>query len=149
MATTIMIKQILPNLQKQGESYILNVSSIAAFSPVAFKTAYPASKIYVNFLARGLYEEYKKTNVFISVVNPGPMKTNSEVTARINKLGFWGKVGLLSPERVAEISVRQLLKRNVLIILNRNRFSWLLLKIVPNWIMLPLFSRVVRKELKK
>jgi len=149
MATTIMIKQILPNLQKQGKSYILNVSSIAAFSPVAFKTAYPASKIYVNFLARGLYEEYKKTNVFISVVNPGPMKTNSEVTARINKLGFWGKVGLLSPERVAEISVRQLLKRNVLIILNRNRFSWLLLKIVPNWIMLPLFSRVVRKELKK
>jgi short-subunit dehydrogenase len=148
MATTIMIKQILPNLQKQGKSYILNVSSIAAFSPVAFKTAYPASKTYVNSLSRGLSEEYRKTNVFISVVNPGPMKTNPDVTARINKRGFWGKVGLLSPEMVAEISIRKLLKRKVLIILNRNRFSWLLLKIIPIRITLPLFSRVVSMELK-
>jgi hypothetical protein len=30
------------------------------------------------------------------------MKTNPEVTARINKRGF-GESGLLSPERVAEI----------------------------------------------
>jgi short-subunit dehydrogenase len=82
-------------------------------------------------------------------VHPGPMKTNSEVTARINKLGFWGEVSLLSPERVAEISVRQLFKRNVLIILTRNRLSWLLLRIVPNWIMLPLFSKIARSQLKK
>jgi short-subunit dehydrogenase len=149
MATTIMIKQLISNLQKQEKSYILNVSSMAAFSPVAFKTAYPASKVYIHYLTRGLCEEYKKTAVFISVVHPGPMKTNSEITARINKQGFLGKIGLLSPERVAEISIRQLFKRDSLIILNGNRLSWLLLKIVPIWIRLPLFSRIVRRELEQ
>jgi len=149
MATTIMTKKMFRNLQKQDRAYILNVSSMAAFSPVAFKTVYPASKIYVHYFSRSLYEEYKKSNVFISVVNPGPMKTNPDVTARINKQGFFGKVGLLSPEEVAEISVRQLFKRDSLIMLKGNRFSWLMLKTVPIWIRLPLFSMAVRRELKK
>jgi uncharacterized protein len=148
MATTILTKQMLPNLQKQDKAYVLNVSSMAAFSPVAFKTVYPASKVYVHYFSRGLYEEYKKTNVFFSVVNPGPMKTNPDVTARINKQGFFGKVGLLSPQKVAEISVRQLFKRDTLIMLKGNGFSWLLLKVVPIWLRLPLFSRAVHRELK-
>lgn len=148
MATTIITKQIFQNLQKQNKAYILNVSSMAAFSPVAFKTVYPASKIYVHYFSRGLYEEYKKSNVFISVVNPGPMKTNPDVTARINKQGFFGKVGLLSPEKVAEISVRQLFKRDTLIMLKGNGFSWLMLKTIPIWLRLPLFSRAVRREIK-
>lgn len=148
MATTIMTKQLFSNLQKQEKSYILNVSSMAAFSPVAFKTVYPASKVYVHFFARGLYEEYKKTNVFVSVVNPGPMKTNPDVTERINRQGFFGKVGLLSPEKVAEISIKQLFKRDTLVMLSGNRLSWLMLKIVPIWLRLPLFSKAVRRELK-
>lgn len=145
MGTTIMTKQIFPNLHKQEKSYILNVSSIAAFSPVAFKTVYPASKVYIHFFTRGLYEEYKKSNVFISVVNPGPMKTNPDVTARINKQGFFGKIGLLSPERVAEISIRQLFKRDRLIMLNG--FNWFVIKVVPIWIRLPIMERVFRRDL--
>lgn len=149
MATTIMTKQLFQNLREQDKAFILNVSSMAAFSPVAFKTVYPASKVYVHYFSRGLYEEYKKSNVFISVVNPGPMKTNPDVTARINKQGFFGKVGLLSPEKVAEISIRQLFKRDTLIMLKGNGFSWLMLKFIPIWIRLPLFSMAVRRELKK
>ncbi len=149
MATTIMTKQLFKNLQKQDQAYVLNVSSMVAFSPVAFKTVYPASKVYVHYFARGLYEEYRKSNVFISVVNPGPMKTNPDVTARIDKQGFFGKVGLLSPEKVAEISIRQLFKRDALIMLRGNGVSWLLLKLVPIWLRLPLFSMGVRRELRK
>ncbi|MCE7056429.1 SDR family NAD(P)-dependent oxidoreductase [Algoriphagus sp. AGSA1] len=147
MATTIMTKQIFPNLQKQEKSYILNVSSMVAFSPVAFKTVYPASKVFVHFFSRGLYEEFKKSNVFVSVVNPGPMKTNSDVTARINRQGFLGRLGLMSPEKVAEISVKQLFKRDTLIMLRTNGLSWLLLKFIPIWIRLPLFSKAVRREI--
>lgn len=148
MATTIMTKQLFRNLEKQDKAYVLNVSSMAAFSPVAFKTVYPASKVYVHYFARGLYEEYKKSNVFISVVNPDPMKTNPDVTERINKQGFFGKIGLLSPEKVAEISIRQLFKRDTLIMLKGNGLGWLLLKLVPIWIRLPLFSMCVRRELR-
>ena len=147
MATTIITRQMFPNLLKQDKSYILNVSSMAAFSPVAFKTIYPASKVFVHFFSRGLYEEYKETNVFVSVVYPGPMKTNPDVTTRINKQGFFGRLGLMTPERVAEVSLKQLFKRNTLIMLRPNVFSWLMLKFVPIWIRLPLFSKAVRREI--
>jgi len=149
MATTIMTKQLFSNLKKQEKSYILNVSSMAAFSPVAFKTVYPASKVYVHYFSRGLYEEYKKSNIFVSVVNPGPMKTNLDVTTRINKQGFFGKIGLMSPEKVAEISIKQLFKRDTLIMFKTNGISWLMLKFVPIWIRLPLFSKAVSREIKK
>lgn len=148
MATTIMTKQLFQNLKKQEKSYILNVSSMAAFSPVAFKTVYPASKVFVHYFSRGLCEEYKNSNVFVSVVNPGPMKTNPEVTARINKQGFFGKMGLLSPEKVAEIAIRQLFKRDRLIMLNGNKFNWFVLKVLPIWLRLYLLSKAVRRELK-
>lgn len=149
MATTIITKQMLPNLQRQRQSYILNVSSMAAFSPMAFKTVYPASKVYIHFFSIGLSEEYKKSNVFVSVVHPGPMRTNPDVTARINKQGFWGHMGLLSPEKVAKRSIKQLFKRNSLIMLRTNGLSWLAVKLMPSWISLPLFSRAVRREMSK
>jgi len=82
------------------------------------------------------------------VVNPGPMKTNPEVTARINKQGFLGKMGLLTPEKVAEIAIRQLFKRDRLIMLNGNKFNWFVLKVLPIWLRLYLLSNAVRRELK-
>ncbi|MEF9477975.1 SDR family NAD(P)-dependent oxidoreductase [Chryseobacterium sp. 1B4] len=44
-ATSLITHQLLPNLLKQPKAYILNVSSMAAFSPIGFKTVYPASKV--------------------------------------------------------------------------------------------------------
>lgn len=122
---------------------------MAAFSPIAYKTIYPASKIFVHSFTRGLYEEFKRTNIFVSVVNPGPMKTNPQISERIDKQGLLGKVGLLSPEKVARISIRQLFKRDTLIMLNKlNGLNWFLMKIIPIWIRLPLLSRAIARELK-
>lgn len=150
MATTIMTKQMLPNLQKRKEAFVLNVSSLAAFSPFPFKTVYPASKAFVHSFSRGLFEEYRKSNVFISVVNPGPIKTNPQVTARIDKQGRLGRIGLLSPKKVAEICIRQLFKRDAMIMLNKMAgLNWLLMKVIPIWIRLPLLSRVIRRELRE
>lgn len=148
MALAIITHQLLPNLHRQKQSYILNVSSMAAFSPIGYKTVYPASKVFVQHFSRGLYQELHDTNVFVSVVNPGPMKTNSDVTARINRHGFFGRLGLLTPERVAEISIRQLFKKDSLIMLNlANGLNWLLMKTVPVWIRLPALTRAMRREI--
>jgi len=149
MSTTIMTRQLLDNLIKQEKSYILNVSSLAAFSPMAYKTIYPASKAFIHSFTRGLNEELKNSNVFVSVVNPGPIKTNPEISARIDKQGFIGKIGMLSPDKVAEICIRQLFKRDSLIMLNlANGFKWLMMKILPICIRLPLLARGVKRELK-
>ncbi|ALR30580.1 MULTISPECIES: SDR family oxidoreductase [Chryseobacterium] len=146
-ATSLITHQLLPNLLKQPQSYILNVSSMAAFSPIGFKTVYPASKTFIHSFSRGLNEELKDTNVFVSVVNPGAMKTNADVAARIEKQGFLGKLTLLDPNKVAEYCVNQLFKRDSVIMVNP--VSWLVMKILPIWIKLPLMTSAIKREIKE
>jgi uncharacterized protein len=144
-ATTLLTHQLLPNLKRQLKSYILNVSSIAAFSPVGYKTVYPASKAFVHYFTRGLYAELKNTNVFVSVIHPGAMATNDETISRIEKQGIIGKLTLLKPEKVAHYSINRLLKRDTVIMVNP--FTWLLSAILPVWIKLPMMTQIIKGEL--
>lgn len=149
MATTLLTHQLLPNMMKRPKAYVLNVSSMAAFSPIGYKTVYPASKRFIHHFTRGLYQELKHTSVFVSVVNPGPMKTNEDIIQRIELQGKFGQMGLLSPERVAQQSIAQLFKRDTMILLGwSNKINWLLMNIVPIWIRLPLMSKVVSREIQ-
>ncbi|MCV9928565.1 SDR family NAD(P)-dependent oxidoreductase [Flavobacterium sp. LS1R49] len=145
VATSILTHQLLPNLMEQNQSYILNVSSMAAFSPIGYKTVYPASKTFIHSFSRGLYQELKDTNVFVSVVNPGAMKTSDEITARINKQGFLGKLTLLDPKKVAQYCIKQLLKKDTVIMVNP--ISWAILRILPIGIRLPLMTRAIKREI--
>lgn len=145
VATSILTHQLLPNLMKQKQSYILNVSSMAAFSPIGYKTVYPASKTFIHSFSRGLYQELKDTNVFVSVVNPGAMKTNDEIKSRIEKQGFLGKLTLLDPEKVAQYCIKQLFKKDTVIMVNP--ISWAILKILPIGIRLPLMTRAIKREI--
>ncbi|HLO60917.1 MAG TPA: SDR family NAD(P)-dependent oxidoreductase [Bacteroidales bacterium] len=146
MATAVLTHQLLPNLMRQNQSYILNVSSLAAFSPVGNKTVYPATKAFVHSFTRGLYAELKNTNVFVSVVNPGAMDTNDEIRARIKAQGILGKFSLSKPEVVAKKAISQLFRKDTVIIINP--LSWLVLNLVPVWIKLPLMTRAVERELR-
>jgi uncharacterized protein len=147
-ALTLITHKLLPELKSHKQSYILNVASMASFSPIGYKTVYPASKVFVLYFTRGLHQELKGTGVNVSVVHPGPMKTNSQVTRRIEKLGMFGKIGLLSPEYVACKSLDLLLKGKSLIILGwLNHLAWLVMKTVPLSIRLPLITKMVKKEI--
>jgi uncharacterized protein len=144
-ATALLTHQLLPNLKRQPQSYILNVSSIAAFSPVGYKTVYPASKAFVHSFTRGLYAELKDTNVFVSVINPGAMATNEEIASRIKKQGILGKLTLLEPAKVAQYSINRLMKRDTVIMVNP--LTWLLSVILPVWIKLPVMTKIVKREI--
>lgn len=149
-ATTLLTHQLLPNLMKHGKAYVLNVGSVAAYSPIGYKTAYPASKAYVHNLTRGLYQEFAGSNVFFSVVNPGPMMTNADSSARLQQQGFFATMGLLTPEQVAAISIRQLFRRDTLIMLNWvNKLTWMVMKFLPVYIRLPLLTNAIKKEIRR
>ena len=145
-ATALLTHQLLHNLKRQpSQSYILNVSSIAAFSPVGYKTVYPASKAFVHSFSRGLHAELKDTNVFVSVVNPGAMATNPEIVSRIDRQGFIGKMSLLQPVKVAHYSLNRLFKRDSVIMVNP--FIWLLSVSLPIWIKLPMMTKIIKREI--
>lgn len=145
MATSVLTHRLLPNLKLREKSYILNVSSLAAFSPMAFKTVYPASKSFVYSFSRGLHQELKNTNVSVSVVSPGPMKTNGNATARINQQGIFTRMALQEPKVVAQYSLKKMRIGKAVIV--PKRLSWLVIKYLPSWMMIPIMSKKFKKEL--
>ncbi|MBK8043694.1 MAG: SDR family NAD(P)-dependent oxidoreductase [Haliscomenobacter sp.] len=149
LATSLLTCSLLPELQSHPQSYVLNVSSIIALSPVANKMVYPASKAFVYSFSRGLYQELKGTNTHVSVVLPGPIATNASVNSRIKKQGWLGRMMLLYPEEVARISLEQTLrKRSVIIPGMANKLNWLLLILFPTKFLLPFLSRRFYKEME-
>lgn len=142
---TLLTHALLPNLRRQPKSYILNVGSMAAHTPTGFKTVYPASKSFVLSFSLGLREELKNSHVSVSVASPGAMATNPEVTERIARQGFLGKLTLKSTRTVAQKCVRQTLRRKRMIIINP--ISHFLSSIIPNGIKTPILSRIVAREM--
>ena len=145
LALSVLTHNLLPNLFNQKNGYVLNISSMAACSPIGFKTVYPASKAFVYSFSLGLNEELKNTNVSVSVVNPGPMATNGEGSARLNKHGFFARMITLYPEDVAKYCITHLLKKDRVI--KVNFWSWSLMNNLPVWLKLPLLTNAVKKEL--
>jgi len=144
VAPSVLIHQLLPNLLRQPNAHIYNISSLAAFFPIGFKTVYPASKAFLDSFSRGLNQELRNTNVFVSVVNPGPMRTNGALVERTNK-GFVGKLLMKEPEKVAKICLDNLFKRKAVILVNP--VSWLLLKFIPSKIKISIMTKVAQNEL--
>lgn len=131
-ALVMLTRLLLPNLKEQGKAYILNIASLAAFSPMPYKTVYPASKAFVYSFSRGLDAELRGTGVTVSVAHPGGMRTNAEVRSRIEKHNRLIRATTLSTQKVAKICITRLLKRRKIIIPGFfNKLYWLLLKIVP------------------
>jgi uncharacterized protein len=145
-ATTLLTHQLMPNLLKQPRSYILNVSSIAAYQPTGYKTVYPASKSFIRSFSLGLFQEFKGTNVHVSVVCPGAMKTNEEITKRIEQQGFFSKLILTDTEKTARVCIRKLLTGYPIIKLNPGiRFFS---KLLPFRLKLSIITKTVKREIE-
>jgi len=112
-AVHILTKLFLKDMQKNNKGNILNVSSIAGFLPGPLMAAYYSSKSYVLRLSQSIREELKKqkSNVKISVLCPGPVKTNFN-----NVAGVKFQLHSLTSEYVAKYTINKMLKNKFLII---------------------------------
>ena len=145
LCTTILTKSLLQNLQQNTHSHILNIGSMAGFTATAYKTVYPASKAYVHAFSKSLREELKGTGISVTLAAPGAMATNTEVSARIAKQGFFGRATLKSTSDIARKYIDGMLRGKRQIILNP--LSYLLTKIIPERWRIPILSRIVKREL--
>jgi hypothetical protein len=147
MATSLLTHQLLPNLLRQGRSFILNVSSLVALTPVGYKMVYPASKAFVNTFSFGLRAEFCHRGLSVSIVSPGAMATSEGIRKRIEKQGFFGRLTLVPPEKVARKSITQTLRGKKDIVVNP--LSHFFQRILPDCIKTPLLTRVVRREISQ
>lgn len=146
-AVTILTRLMLPELKTHKKAYILNVASMASFSPIAYKTIYPASKSFVYSFSRGLHQELKSSGVSVSVIHPGPMKTNAEVTSRIEQQSYIARLGLMSPKMAARVAINGLLHKQAQIVPGLyNKILWLLMKITPLNFRLNMVSDIIKNE---
>jgi short-subunit dehydrogenase len=112
-----MTRMLLPLLEKNSPSYILNVSSLAGFAPIPSKNMYSATKAALIHFSYALRFQLKKKKISVSCLAPGPVFTKQsikEVTEK--KMGWLGKQMAVPPEAVGEIAVKKTLSGKLIII---------------------------------
>lgn len=143
----LITRMVIPHLQR-NKGYILNVASMAAFIPIAYKTVYPASKAFISSFSLGLRKELQEYGISVSVVYPGPIMTNSSVSRRIMGLGSKGQIGLLSTEAIAALAIKKTISNTPVIIPGfMNKLNHLLMQLLPHGLMLNIVSGTIRKEI--
>jgi uncharacterized protein len=126
LLSQLFAKRYLERREGNTRFAILNIASIAAFTPGPLMAVYYASKAYVLSLSFALQEEFKDKGIQVSVLCPGP--THSEFASRAgisNALAF--KMAM-SSEEVAEIAFKEFMKsKNFIVPGIRNKILvWLM-----------------------
>ncbi len=145
-ALVVLTRLYLPVLCKHKTSHILNVSSLAAFFYIPYKSVYSASKAFVLSFSRSLSGEVKSRGVRISVVLPNGVQTNSATGLRIKSHGRIGRWAQTSAEKVARCAVNGMLKNRFYIIPGFTSYFLLLLRII---LPVPLQQRLISREFIK
>ena len=111
-AVHLLTKLFLQDMCKKNSGYILNVASIAGFMPGPHMATYHATKAYVLKLTQGIYEELRKqnSNVKISALCPGPVKTNFGKVADVQF-----SLKEVNSQWVARYAVNKMFKNKILI----------------------------------
>jgi len=66
---------VLPAMRSTGQGRIVQISSILGFAAMAYRGAYNASKFALEGLSDTLRLELRGTNIFVSLIEPGPIRS--------------------------------------------------------------------------
>jgi len=149
-ALVLLTHLFLPWMHALEKAYILNIGSLGAFYPVAYKTVYSATKAFVLSFSLGLREELRGTPISISIVCPSGVRTNAGTNDRIDSHGWKGRASEVTAEKIAEMSIDKMFKGKAIIIPGTfNRLLYYLSKFIPRGMQIRIASREIRKEVLK
>lgn len=81
------VRAFLPQLLERPVAHVANVSSMGGFLPVPGQTIYGASKAAVKLMTEGLYAELLDTDVGVTVVLPGAVRTDITANSGVDTPG--------------------------------------------------------------
>jgi short-subunit dehydrogenase len=148
MALTLTL---LPLLEKNAPSFILNVGSMAGFAPIPVKNLYSATKSAVVFFSYSLSYQLKEKNISVSVLCPGPVFTKPEVIEDTKKkLGWFGSLMAVPPEKVGEIAVRETLDHRMVIVPGTvSKITAFLIRVLPRQMITNIYGKAGDKANEK
>jgi len=74
-AATMLCHHMLPDMINKGKGAIINIASMASYTPIPYLAEYAATKHYMRAFTEALAQEYKHTGVVIQEVDPGQVVT--------------------------------------------------------------------------
>ena len=120
----------LPILKQQEKAHIINISSVFGMIAPPEQTAYCASKFAVRGFTEALRHELEDTNVRVSTVHPGGIKTNIARNSRVGEkvpeeykqqgVKFFDKVALTTPEIAAATIINGIKNENSRILIGKD-----------------------------
>jgi len=137
LATTLITRLFLDMLKRNSPSYILNVGSLASFFPLPKKQVYGATKSFIYYFSKSLRKELKKDNVYVSVLCPGGMYTNTAVKVVITG-NYLSRISSMDPKEVVPTAMDGLFRKKEVIIPGKLNKIFLLLDIL-----LPAFVKTI------
>lgn len=72
---------VLPVMLEQGHGRIIQNSSVLGFVALKFRGAYTASKYAIEGLTDTLRQELSSTNIYVSLIEPGPIESRFRANA--------------------------------------------------------------------
>ncbi len=132
-------------MKASGRGNIINVSSLAAFTPASFNHLYSASKSFIVTFSEALHIDLMESGVGVQVVCPGFTKTDFHREMEMEEKTFEnrGLVRWMEAERVVEISLKKLEKGGGVCIPGIcNKILYLLLKFLPKGVYYKMAKRM-------
>jgi len=115
-------KVFLPILRQQEKAHIINISSVFGLVAPPGQSAYCASKFAVRGFTESLRHELEHTNISVSCVHPGGIKTNIVNNSRVGEnagedikkkiVKFFDKASPTTAEQAADIIVKGIKRKN-------------------------------------
>ena len=136
-------------MASNGQGYILNIASTAAYQPQPYLAAYAATKAYVASFSEAMAIEMKSSNVIVTCLSPGRTDTNffsfdGADSTKSGKGTFAGK-HRVSAESVAKLGIHALLKGKIREIpFLENKIYVFLNRILPKSVVLALYNRAMK-----
>ena len=122
-------RAVVPVMKRQKGGHIINISSVAGLIPHPLLSAYCATKAAVNLLTDTLRMELAADNLNVSLICPGPVKTNFYEREALLKKGERRikapKWACLEVETMAQIIIGCILKPKRRIITSPIWLWWL------------------------
>ena len=112
---TDMMKLFLPLMLDNKQGQILNIGSTGSYISCPYDAVYAATKSYIFSVSKGINAELKGTGITITTLCPGSTKTEFAAKAGMEDTLLF-KLFVMSPERVADIAYKALMKRKAVVV---------------------------------
>lgn len=136
----------LPQMRKNGNGVVINVSSAAGFQPIPFMATYAATKAFVSSFSEAIAEENRPFGITVLALCPGPTETNFFDAAKMDAESTAIKIPQTADE-VVETALRAIKRKRTKILSGWTNFLvGTLASITPNFFIVRAVSKKLRSK---